>query len=66
MFGQQPRYVSEFTTFMNDYLKQNPDVAQGRIEGRALLWDKAPLDLDERARFDAARVKQKPYVYQAE
>ncbi|WP_034640509.1 DUF3460 family protein [Chitinilyticum aquatile] len=59
-------YVSEFTTFMNGFLKDNPDVAAGQVEGRALLWDKAPIDLDERARNNASRVEQKPYPYQPE
>lgn len=63
---QEKCYVSEFTGFMNDYLKQHPTEAQGQLDGRALLWDKAPLDLDERTRFAAAGVKQKPYVYQAD
>lgn len=66
MFGQKVKYVSAVTEFLNDYLKQNPEQAAGQIEGRALLWDKAPIDLDERARYEAARVKQKPYVYQAD
>ncbi len=29
MFGQQCRYESEFTKFINEFLKKNPDVAQG-------------------------------------
>ncbi|MDR3410547.1 MAG: DUF3460 family protein [Formivibrio sp.] len=66
MFGQDVRYVSEFNKFMNDFLKKNPEVAQGQIEGRSLLWEKAPLDLDERQRNEASRVKQKAYPYQAD
>ncbi|WP_043649188.1 DUF3460 family protein [Chitinilyticum litopenaei] len=58
------QYVSEFTQFMQSYLQQNPDVAAGQVEGRGLLWDKAPIDLDERARNNASRVEQKPYPYQ--
>lgn len=57
MFNQKPRYVSEFAVFMNDFLKQHPEEAQAQVDGRALLWDKAPIDLDERARNEAARVK---------
>jgi hypothetical protein len=60
------QYVSEFTQFMRGYLGDNPEVAQGQLEGRALLWDKAPLDLDERARSEASQVQQKPYPYQAD
>lgn len=66
MFGQQVRYESEFTQFINAFLEKNPDVAQGQIDGRALLWDKAPLDLDERGREAASSVKPKAYPYQAD
>lgn len=66
MLNKNTRYVSEFTQFMNGYLSENPTVAQGQAEGRALLWDKAPLDLDERARQAQSRVAQKPYPYQAD
>ncbi|MBE9610699.1 DUF3460 family protein [Chitinilyticum piscinae] len=59
-------YVSEYTEFMRGFLKDNPDVAAGQVEGRALLWDKAPIDLDERARNSASNVAQKPYPYQPE
>ncbi|MDR3413048.1 MAG: DUF3460 family protein [Formivibrio sp.] len=31
-----------------------------------MLWEKAPLDLDERQRNEASRVKQKAYPYQAD
>ncbi|MGL4602936.1 MAG: DUF3460 family protein [Iodobacter sp.] len=60
------QYVSEFTHFMQGYLGEHPEVAQGQQEGRALLWDKAPLDLDEQSRVVASKVKQKPYPYQAD
>ncbi len=66
MFGQQYRYVSDFTLFMRDFLATNPDLAAGQVEGRALLWDKAPLDLEERRRNEESRVKQKAYPYQAD
>ncbi|HSC81878.1 MAG TPA: DUF3460 family protein [Chitinolyticbacter sp.] len=60
------RYVSEFTQFMQGYLNQHPDVARGQVEGRALLWDKAPINLDERSRSTVSNVPQKPYPYQPE
>ena len=66
MFGQQVRYVSDVTQFMKAFLENNPEVAQGQIEGRALLWDKKPLDMDEAQRNAASRVKQKAYPYQAD
>lgn len=66
MFGQQVRYVSDVTQFLQEFLEKNPEVAQGQIEGRALLWDKAPLDMDEVQRNAASGVKQKAYPYQAD
>ncbi|SFN76033.1 Protein of unknown function [Formivibrio citricus] len=63
MFGQKPRYVSEFATFMNDYLKAHPDVAQSQIDGFALLWDKGALNEEEWRSYDQSRVGQKPYPY---
>ncbi|WP_255990538.1 DUF3460 family protein [Chitinolyticbacter albus] len=58
------RYVSEFTQFMQGYLNEHPDVARGQVEGRALLWDKAPINLDERSRSTVSNVPHKPYPYQ--
>jgi hypothetical protein len=43
---------------------QNPQLEQAQQEGRALLWDKAPISPEEQERQKAARVKQKAYVYQ--
>lgn len=64
MLCKNTRYVSEFTQFMTDWLAENPQAAQGRLEGRALLWDKTPIDLDERRRQAEAKLMQKPYPYQ--
>ncbi len=59
MIGFKPDYVSEFTTFMNGYLKAHPEVAQGQLVGRALLWDKPAIDEQEMRDFKSATVKQK-------
>ncbi|MFC4158052.1 DUF3460 family protein [Chitinimonas lacunae] len=56
-------YVSEYTSFMSQFLQQNPEVAQGQIEGRNLLWDKQ-IDREFQQRAKDASVPQKPYVYQ--
>lgn len=61
--AQDINYVSEFTQFINGYLAENKDVAEGQIEGRALLWDKSPINLDERAREAQSNIKTKPYPY---
>jgi hypothetical protein len=65
LFRKDIKYVSDFTQFMNGYLQQHPDVAQGQVEGRALLWDKQ-VDRDFQRDAQASRVEQKPYVYQVE
>lgn len=61
---QDTRYVSEFTKFLNDLKEKDPTLEEKQRAGRALLWDKAPIDLDARKRAEESRVKQQPYVYQ--
>jgi len=56
-------YQSEITEFLQQYKAQHPDVEARQREGRARLWDKR-LDPDLQEGFRAARVPQKPYVYQ--
>ncbi|MGL4994999.1 MAG: DUF3460 family protein [Deefgea sp.] len=54
MFGKDNCYVSEYTQFIEGVLAKNPELKQGQIDGRALLWDKAPINLDERNRIDVS------------
>lgn len=61
---QDTRYVSEFTKFLNDLKEKDPTLEEKQRAGRALLWDKAPIDLDARKRAEESRVKQQSYVYQ--
>jgi hypothetical protein len=56
-------YESEATQFIKQ-LKQNPHVEEGQRAGRALLWDKAPIDLEQQKRNNESRIKQQAYVYQ--
>jgi hypothetical protein len=56
-------YESEITLFLKDYKKTHPDAEKRQREGRGLLWDK-PQDPELLEQFRAARVPQKPYVYQ--
>ncbi len=58
-------YESDFTRFMNEFLDKNPHIDEERRRFRLTWWDKK-VDLDEQKRFNAAKVKQKPYVYQPE
>lgn len=61
---QYSQYESELTRFIKDLKQKDPKLEEKQRAGRALLWDKAPLDLDARERAEQSRVKQQPYVYQ--
>ncbi len=58
------QYKSNITQFLEELKAQNPQLEQAQQEGRALLWDKAPISPEEQEHQKAARVKQKAYVYQ--
>jgi len=62
---KQTRYESEITKFISELKQQNPKLEEGQREGRALLWDKEPIDLDQRRRADESKVNQQAYVYQS-
>lgn len=62
---QMTSYESEFTRFLKDLKQKNPKIEEGQRTGRALLWDKAPLDLEAMERANASRVEQQGYVYQS-
>ena len=57
-------YKSNITLFLEELKATKPELEQSQQEGRALLWDKAPITPDEQKRSQMARVKQKAYVYQ--
>ena len=57
-------YESEATLFINSLKQNNPKLEQGQRDGRALLWDKAPIDLDTQRRTGESRIEQQAYVYQ--
>ncbi|MCF2133051.1 MULTISPECIES: DUF3460 family protein [Burkholderiaceae] len=56
-------YQSDISQFLAQLKQQHPELEEQQRNGRALLWDKAPIDLDERTRHQQARVPQTPYVY---
>jgi len=57
------QYISEITQFLKQLKQQDPDLEKQQQIGRALLWDKAPITLEEQQRAQASRVKQPAYVY---
>ena len=56
-------YESDYTKFIRELMKQQPDLVRKQREGRAIWWDKTPGDLAEEHRMDEGRVPQSPYVY---
>ncbi|NIE88201.1 MULTISPECIES: DUF3460 family protein [unclassified Burkholderia] len=56
-------YTSDVTQFLNQLKQQKPALEDEQRKGRALLWDKQPIDLDERSEQQQSRVKQNSYVY---
>ncbi len=65
LFAKKSGYVSEFTRFITDLKQQNPRLEAEQQAGRARLWDKEKVDLEEMRRVQESRVKQKAYVYQS-
>jgi hypothetical protein len=59
-----PDYKSEATQFIQQLKAEKPELEEQQRQGRALLWDKN-VDRQAWQEFQAARVAQKPYVYQA-
>ncbi len=59
-------YESEITKFIAELKQKNPQLEAEQLAGRALLWDKTPIDLDSQLRTQESKVAQQPYVYQNE
>jgi len=58
-------YESDATRFLKELKQSRPHLEEEQRKGRAIWWDK-PQDASTQAGFKAARVPQKPYVYQTE
>ena len=61
---QHSMYESEHTKFIKELKNQLPGMEERQVLGRSLLWDKAPLSLDEQARIKESRLRQNAYPYQ--
>lgn len=61
----RPYYNSDATLFINELRKANPELQAQQREGRNLLWDKE-IDRTAASGYRAAKVPQKPYVYQTD
>jgi len=64
-FFRRPDYQSDATQFIEQLKSTKPGLEAAQRQGRSLLWDK-DIDRDFQAEAQAARVAQKPYVYQTE
>ena len=62
---RRPDYQSDTTQFIQQLKAQRPELEAQQRQGRSLLWDKQ-VDREVQAEFQAARVPQKPYVYQTQ
>jgi hypothetical protein len=56
-------YESEITKFIRELKAARPHLEEDQRKGRALLWDKKPLNMKELGEHDAAKVAQQPYPY---
>jgi len=58
------QYESDHTKFIKELKAKTPGMEERQQAGRALLWDKAPLSLDEQRRVAESRLRQQAYPYQ--
>lgn len=56
-------YESEITQFLKKYKTEHSNTEVRQREGRGRLWDKH-IDAEVQEGYRAAKVPQKPYVYQ--
>ncbi len=59
---RRPDYHSEVSQFIDDLKAARPQLEAQQRAGRALLWDKS-VDRGLQSEWQAARVRQKAYVY---
>lgn len=56
-------YESEHTRFMREWLEKHPEEIGVQKEGRALWWDKRPIEPEEQQYLKESKVPQKSYYY---
>jgi hypothetical protein len=64
LFTKHTNYESDHTKFIKDLKEKTPGMDERQVEGRSLLWDKAPLSLEEQRRAAESRLRQNAYPYQ--
>jgi hypothetical protein len=63
---QHQQYESEITRFIKDLKQKDPKLELKQQIGRALLWDKTPIDLDTRRRFSESEIKHEVNTFRHE
>jgi hypothetical protein len=58
-------YESDATRFLKQLKADRPSLEAEQRAGRAIWWDKAPLDLKRRREELESRVAQQAYPYQS-
>ncbi len=56
-------YESDHTKFIRELKRKDPQIEEGQIKGRSILWDKN-IDLESQKRYRDAGIPQQGYVYQ--
>lgn len=56
-------YESDFTRFLHELRRKQPDLERQQQEGRSIWWDK-DVDPDLDKRFRQSTLPQPAYVYQ--
>ncbi|MGJ7918111.1 DUF3460 family protein [Massilia sp. LXY-6] len=64
LLTKHSNYESDHTKFIKELKEKTPGMDERQVAGRALLWDKAPLSLDEQRRIAESRLRQNAYPYQ--
>lgn len=59
-------YESDITKFIKELKAAKPYLEEDQRKGRAIWWDKKPLDISENIAFDHAKLPQKSYPYSNE
>jgi hypothetical protein len=64
LFKKHVNYESDHTKFIKELKEKTPGMDERQLAGRSLLWDTAPLSLDEQRRIAESRLRQNAYPYQ--
>jgi hypothetical protein len=64
LFKKHVNYESDHTKFIKELKEKTPGMDERQLAGRSLLWDKAPLSLEEQRRIAESHLRQNAYPYQ--